>query len=112
MYDIHLDLIILRTSDFILAQFDKVMKRFTFFLIAAVVLLANCHARQIYFELSNDPEYPQLISVSNVQYSITSNRNIDLSATVTIHEDIDEGTNVSVIENMSFELQITRICWM
>lgn len=71
------------------------MKRFTFFIVAVAVLLANCHAKQIHFELSNDPQYPQLISISNVQYSLTPDRNIDISATVTIHEEINEGTNVS-----------------
>lgn len=71
------------------------MKRFTFIIVAVALLLANCHAKQIYFELSNDPQYPQLISISNVQYSLTEQRSIDVSATVTIHEEIDEGTNVS-----------------
>lgn len=70
------------------------MNRLTF--ISVAVLLAVCHAKQIYFEFSNDPEYPQLITVSNVQYSLDLiNKHLDLSATVTIYEDIDDGTNVS-----------------
>lgn len=69
------------------------MKHFIFIIVT--IFLANCHAKQIYFELSNDQQYPQLVTVSNVQYSLTSHRYIDISATVTIYEEIDAGTNVS-----------------
>lgn len=66
-----------------------------FVVLFFVITLSNCLAKQIHFELSNDPAYPQLISVSNVNYKFVQNKYIDVSATVTIYEEINDGTNVS-----------------
>lgn len=64
-------------------------------LVIFMTMLLNCSAAQVYFKLSNDPNYPQLISVSNVHHNLVTNEYIDISATVTIYEEINDGTNVN-----------------
>lgn len=66
-----------------------------FILSVFAIMLLNCSAKQVQFELSNDPNYPQLISVSNVNYELVMNKYIDFSCVLSIYEQIDEGTNVS-----------------
>lgn len=68
------------------------MDRFVITII--VTMLASCSAKEVFFELSNDPNYPQMISVSNVHYKLTMNKFIDVNATVIIYEEINDGTNV------------------
>lgn len=60
-----------------------------------VITLLQCLARQVHFEISNDPDYPKLVAISNVNYQMVMNKYIDVSATVHIYEEINEGTNVS-----------------
>lgn len=75
------------------------------FVVVVVTLAMTCQAKQVYFELANDPDYPQLVNVSNVHYKLAKNKYIEVSATVIIHEEIAEGTNVSVCKLGQF-----RIC--
>lgn len=84
------------------------MYRLVLLIIAS--MLANCRAKQIHFELANDPNYPQLISVSDVYYNFVTNKYIDVSAVVTIHEEINDGTNVSDSYKIKYcsVFQITR----
>lgn len=58
-------------------------------------LILYCSAKQTYFELDNDPDYPQLITVSNVRYELINNRYLDIDCTVTVYEEINDATNVS-----------------
>lgn len=72
------------------------MDRFGF--VIAVVLAAFLtagHAKQAYFEFANDPHYPQLVTVSNVQYQLVNNKFLEFSGVVTVYEELNEGTNVS-----------------
>lgn len=64
-------------------------------ILTLAIAATCCLASNFYFELSNDPNYPASVSVSNVRYSLTTSKNIDVSATVTIHEEINDGTSVS-----------------
>lgn len=70
---------------------------YRFILLIVVSMLANCLSVQIFFELQNDPNYPQLISVSGAQYTFVANKYIEISGDVIIHEEINDGTNVSDI---------------
>lgn len=66
------------------------------FVVAAVLLAAHCLAKEIYFEFEHDPAYPQLVGISDISYNI-GHKFIEVSGTLTIYEEIDEGTNVSTI---------------
>lgn len=70
------------------------MNRIVLFTVA--MLAMTCQARQVHFEITNDPAYPQLVSVSNVHYKMATHKYIEVSATLTIHEEISDGTNVSI----------------
>lgn len=65
-------------------------------LLAIVDQVSHCSAaRNVQFQLANDPNFPQLITVSNIQYNLVWGRYLDVSFTLAIYEDIDEGTSVS-----------------
>lgn len=82
------------------------MTRFVFALF--VLFLLNCSAKEVHFELSNDPNYPQLVAISNMNYHMMMNKYIDFSATVTIYEEINDGTNVNSV--LAFQLcRIVRV---
>lgn len=76
------------------------MNRFILSIFA--ITLLNCSAKQVQFELSNDPNYPQLISVSNVNYELVMEKYIEFSCQVSIYEQIDDGTNVSSATRQRF----------
>lgn len=68
-----------------------------FIVLAATNQFFQCLAsRQVYLQFANDPNHPQLISVSDVTYNLVWSRYLEISATITVREDIDDGTNVSV----------------
>lgn len=75
------------------------MNRFGFVccvLLASILLInSGCHAKQAFLEFTNDPHYPQLITVSNVQYQLVGDRYLDFSGVLTIYEELNDGTNVS-----------------
>lgn len=75
------------------------MNRFGFVIVSVVLatFLSSGQSREAFFELTNDPQYPQLVTVSNVQYQFVANKYIEFSGVVTIYEELDDGTNVSVI---------------
>lgn len=65
---------------------------------ASAILIGGGQAKEVYFELNNDPQYPQLVAVSNVEYQLVGNKHLEFSGILTVHEEIDDGTNVSVCE--------------
>lgn len=66
--------------------------------LAVVNQISRCSAaRQLSLQFANDPNYPQLITVSDVSYNLVWSRYLEISATVTAYEDIDDGTSVSQI---------------
>lgn len=65
------------------------------FILTFLTLIFYCSAKQAYFELANDPDYPELISVSDVRYELIGNRFLEIDCTVTIYEEINDATNVS-----------------
>lgn len=68
------------------------------FLIALplISMLFLCSlGQQSYFELSNDPEYPQYVVLTDVQYNIVPNQYADINCTLKVFEELDESTNVS-----------------
>lgn len=65
-------------------------------LLASTLLISSCcQAKQAYLEFTNDPDYPQLVTVSNVQYQLVNNKYLEFSGVLTIYEDLNDGTNVS-----------------
>lgn len=52
------------------------------------------------FELSNDPDYPQLLVFSDVSYNIVANQYVALNCTIIIHEEIDDSANVCIAVNI------------
>lgn len=82
------------------------MNRFVFVVVSA--LLVNCLAKEIYFEFEHDPNYPQLISLSGVSYNfLAGNKYIEISATLTIFEEINDGTNVSRFSEFIFRWNLS-----
>lgn len=77
------------------------MNRFGFvcsvLLASALLINSGCHAKQAFLEFTNDPHYPQLVTVSNVQYQLVGNRYLDFSGVLTIYEELNDGTNVSCV---------------
>lgn len=73
------------------------MNRFGF--VCSVLLVSiisgGCHGKQAFLEFANDPHYPQLVTVSNVQYQLVNNRYLEVSGVLTIYEELSDGTNVS-----------------
>lgn len=75
------------------------MNRFGFIisaLLASTILIGGGQTKEVYFDLTNDPHNPQLVTVDNVQYQIVGNRYLDISGILTVYEEIDDSTNVSV----------------
>lgn len=75
------------------------MNRFGFIvsvLLASSVLNAGSQAKEAYFDLIPDPHHPQLVTVSDGQYQIVGNKYLEFSGTLTVHEELDDGTNVSI----------------
>lgn len=79
-------------------------------ILALTIAMTCCLAGNFYFELQNDPNYPALLSVSNVQYNVVTGltKHIDVSATVTIHEEINDGTSVSISNIALFFSSVKR----
>lgn len=69
---------------------------FTVLLASTFLINSGSQAKQAFFEFENDPHYPQLVSVSNVQYQFLANKYIEFSGIVTVYEELSDGTNVSV----------------
>lgn len=72
----------------------------TNFVVAAVLLAANCFAaREMFFEFEQDENYPQLAGISDVRYfSFSLNKFAEISYTMTIFEQIEDGTKVSITQ--------------
>lgn len=51
-------------------------------------------AKSLYLDIANDPEQPQFITITDFEYQLYGNR-VLTSFTLTVHEEINEGTNVS-----------------
>lgn len=78
------------------------MNRFGLVIVSALLastFLVDVQAKQAFFEFENDPHYPQLVHVSNVQYQLVNDNSIEFSAAVTIYEELNDGTNVSNLQN-------------
>lgn len=69
---------------------------FTVLLASTFLINSGSQARQAYFDFENDPNYPQLVSVTNVQYQLGGNKYIEFSGILTVYEELEDGTNVSV----------------
>lgn len=65
-------------------------------ILSVFALIVCCLARQTFFELKNDDEYPQQLTVTNVRYELVGNRYLELSCTLTVYEEINDGTSVSL----------------
>lgn len=86
-------------------------------LASALLINSGCQAKQAFFEFENDPHYPQLVTVSDVQYELVNNKYIQFSGVLTVYEELNESTNVSVMSLFLFQLNCmnrilyTQICF-
>lgn len=72
-------------------------------IVCVVAFFTNCHARDFYFEFENDPNYPKLVDISNVVYKFEGmNKFLDISFTLTVYEELNDGVNVSEYINFDF----------
>lgn len=77
----------------------RIMNRFGFIvsvLLASTILNVGSQAKEAYFDLIPDPHHPQLVTVSDGQYQIVGNKYLEFSGILTVHEELDDGTNVSI----------------
>lgn len=66
-----------------------------FVIVFTFALFAYSKAEEAYFKLGNDPDYPQHVVITDVEYKIVPNEHVDINCTLTIYEELDESTNVS-----------------
>lgn len=67
----------------------KVISSFAF-----LAVISQISAKQLNLEFSNDQSYPQLVTISDTDHKIISGKFLDVSATITVYEELDEGTHV------------------
>lgn len=66
------------------------------FIVGLVALVTCCLAKDFYFEFEHDPNYPPIVSISDISYKFEEmNKFIDISFTMTLYEELNDGTNVS-----------------
>lgn len=70
---------------------------FSVLLASTLLINSGCHAKQAYLEFTNDPDYSQLVTVSDVQYQIVANKYLEFSGVLTVYEELNDGTNVSFV---------------
>lgn len=62
--------------------------------LAFLAVISQISAKQLHLEFTNDQSYPQLVTITDTDHRIILGKALEVSATVTVYEELDEGTNV------------------
>lgn len=79
---------------FKMAHYVQVWKK-VFGSLAFLALISQSQAaKQLNLEFTNDQSYPQLVTITGTDHRIILGKALEVSATVTVYEELDEGTHV------------------
>lgn len=62
--------------------------------LAFLAVISQVSAKQLHLEFTNDQSYPQLVTITNTEHKIVLGKTLEVSATVTVYEELDAGTHV------------------